>query len=218
MNKKEPLSDLEKQKRKIMRKKIIRNVMTIPEIIIVIIVIIFIKNKYEEHGKNVHQVIEYQSSPYVYIMERTNDTIEVKKKNEDKIIEAAYEIKFPKKQMTILRGYFDATFKLKSGQKTVTMDKVVSDIGKKSIRSMIHNNPDFLKTSVYKNYELEDYEQNSDYHTRGYKITKDDNNHIVAVESVWKAVETFAEKTIRIFRYSRIEWVFNNSFRSTPKR
>ena len=180
MKQKNEISDLEKQKRKIICKKIIRNLLTIPEIIIVIIVIIFLKNKYVEHSKNVHQIIEYESTPYSYTMERINDNIEVRKINEDKIVEASYEIKFSKNQMTILKGYFDATFKLKSTSKKVTMDQVISDVGKKSIRSMIHNDEDFLKTSTYKKYELEDYEQNSDYNERGYTIiNKNNKKHLI---------------------------------------
>ena len=113
------LSQQEERRRKAKRKKMIRNIMTIPEIIIVIFIALFLKNKYVDYSNSAHQILNYKSGPYIYEIHRDIDNFKVNKTKKavcaaepcevEKISE--YDIKFDKKQMKLLKVFFDLEFK-----------------------------------------------------------------------------------------------------------
>ena len=176
-NAKPILTPQEERQRKRKRKKFIRNIMTIPEIIIVILLALFLKNKYIKYSQNVHQVLTYTSNNYVYEIHRDNDNVKVMKNYRENCPVAPceiknvseYEIKFEKNEMRTVRVFLDLQFKFKSGNKTVTIDDMKTDFGKKCIYSMVHNSPSFLSYKAYNKYTIIDYEQMSSYTTRGFK-------------------------------------------------
>lgn len=172
------LTPQEIRRKKEKRKKLIRNIMTIPEIIIVVLLALFLKNKYIKYSKNVHQILNYSVNSYIYEIHRDNDQIKVlKNKKVTCPIEpceveniSEYEIKFDKNQMRALRFFIDWKFKFKSNQnKTITLADIKTDYGKRSIFSMIHNNSSFLGFETYNKYTVTDYEQLSSYTKRGYR-------------------------------------------------
>lgn len=182
-NNKKQLTPHELREKKRKRKKIIRNIMTIPEIIIVVALALFLKNKYLDYSKNVHQILNYAADQYVYEIHRDNDSIKVSKNVQETCEKqpcnlkriSDYEIKFNKTQMTIIRLFMDLKFHFKSATKTITIDDLKTEVGKRSIYSMIHNNASFLSTDTYKKYEVIDYEQMSGYPTKGYKYEPNGN-------------------------------------------
>ena len=175
---KKTLSPTEAKKRKLKRQKLIRNIMTIPEIIIVIFLAIFCKNKYIEYSENVHQILSYTSGNYIYEIRRDNNHIKVLKNVQESCTNppcttkniSEYEIKFGKNKMKVLRLYMDLEFKFKSSNKSITLDDLNTELGKKSIYSMIHNDGNFISFENYKKYSVVDYEQMSNFATKGYKF------------------------------------------------
>lgn len=170
------LTDQEKRQRKEKRKRIFRNIMTIPEIILIVLLILFLKDKYIAYSKNVHQTLIYKAEEYEYEIKRDNNDISVIKRQEiackkspcEKTETDKYQVKFSKKQMLITRVYFDVTFFFKSKKKEVNYDKLNSDIGKRTIRGIIHNDSKFLNTKLYDKYKVVDYEQMGNYEERGF--------------------------------------------------
>ena len=184
------LSASEERRRKAKRKRIIRNIMTIPEIIAVILLALFLKDKYIDYSKNVHQILNYTSDNYVYEIHRDNDAIKVVKNYRkecavapcelDKLSE--YDIKFGKKQMTVLRVFMDFKFMFKSTTKTITLDDVKTDWGKKCIYSMVHNSNYFVGFKSYKKYSIIEFEQmSSDYTQKGFKYESGDKTVNIAM-------------------------------------
>lgn len=173
------LSPQEERRRKLKRKKLIRNIMTIPEIILIVLLALFLKDKYIDYSKDVHQVLNYSAGDYLYEIHRDNKNVLVVK-NHRKECSAApceleklteYEVKFGKNQMTAIRVFMDLKFKFKNGKKDITLKDVKTDLGKKCIYGMIHNNNYFLGFKTYNKYTLLDFEQMGDYTKKGYKYT-----------------------------------------------
>lgn len=177
-NEKKELSEQEKRKIKQKRKKLIRNIMTIPEIIVIILLVLFIRDKYIAHSNNVHQTLIYKAESNIYEIKRDNDDINVVKKHEVQCItdpcEAIevdkYKVKFSKTQMITIRTYFDTIFKFKSTTKEITPEDLNTDIGQRSIRSIIHKDSKFLDTKRFEDYKIYDHEQKSDYNEKGYTL------------------------------------------------
>ncbi len=171
------LSHQQDRIKKAKRKKLIRNIMTIPEIIIVIFLALFLKNKYVDYSNAAHQILNYTSGSYIYEIHRDVDNIKVNKTKKvvcaaepcevEKIAE--YDIKFDKQQMTILKIFFDIEFKFKNETKSIDINKLKTDFGKKCIYSLIHNNGNFLSYKTYNNYSINDYEQMSSLTKKGFK-------------------------------------------------
>ena len=188
-NTKPSLTPQEERRKKRERKKLIKNIMTIPEIILVVLLALFLKNKYIAYSKNVHQILTYGSSNFVYEIHRDNDNIKVLKSYRKDCPVAPceltnlseYEIKYDKNKMRALRIFMDIEFKFKSESKSINIDDLKTDFGKKSIYSMIHNNPAFLDFKTYNKYTIMDYEQMSSYTTKGYKYTTDGDKKILSI-------------------------------------
>ena len=166
----------ERKKEKI--KRIIRNIMTIPEIILIVFLAIFLKDKYIEYSKDVHQVLTYKAGEYEYTIKRDQDNIHVEKVlkenctgsscTETKLKE--YDVNFEGKKMFAIRFYIDIKFHFKGGKKTLTPNDIKTEYGKKSIRSLIHNDEAFLGFKTYTKYEITEYEQMSGYTEKGFKV------------------------------------------------
>ena len=60
--------------------------MTIPEIIGIVLLALFLKNKYIEYSKDVHQVLNYSGGDYVYEIHRDNQNIMVIKSRRKMIL------------------------------------------------------------------------------------------------------------------------------------
>ncbi len=173
------LTPQDERRKKEKRKKIIRNIMTIPEIIIVVLLAMFLKSKYTSYSKDVHQILNYTAGTYVYEIHRDNNDIKVMKtKKKTCVLEPCevenlsdYNIKFSKNQMRAIRFFLDLQFKYKNNQtKTITYSNLKTDYGRRVIFSLIHNNSSFLGFETYNNYILKDFEQMSYFTTRGYKV------------------------------------------------
>lgn len=173
------LSPQEQRRRKQKRKRIIRNIMTIPEIIFIVLLALFLKNKYIDYSKDVHQVLNYSAGDYMYAIHRDNQTVLVVKNHRKECATAPcelekvseYEVKFGKNQMTAIRVFMDLKFKFKNGTKDVTISDIKTELGKKCLYGMIHNNDYFLGFKSYSKYTLVDFEQMGTYTKKGYKYT-----------------------------------------------
>ena len=196
------------RRKKEQRKKTIRNIMTIPEIILMILLAIFLKNRYEAYAKVAHQTLNYSADQYVYEIHRDANKIKVEKNRKIECDQppcnmenlGGYEIKFEKNQMAALRIFMDLKFFFKNDTKSVTINDIKSEYGKRCIYSMIHNDNNFLQFKTYKGYEVIDYEQMSKFTTRGYKYEKvgetrnlyiamgekDKSGYAIVVNSVYK--------------------------------
>ena len=170
------LTEQQKRQKKQKRQRIFRNIMTIPEIILIVLLIMFLKDRYIAYSKDVHQTLTYKAGRYIYEIKRDNDDINVTKKMEEActkdpcpIVEVEkYQVKYSKKQMVVIRTYFDTIFKLKSKSKEVGPSDINSDIGTRSIRSIIHKDASFLDTKIFNGYQIVDYEQLGNNKDRGF--------------------------------------------------
>ena len=171
----------ESREKKKKRKKFIRNIMTIPEVLLVIILALFLKNRYVNYAKDAHQTLTYLSDPYIFEIKRDSDKIKVLKKREQSCETPPCEnetisehtIEFDKNKMQLLLVFMDAQFKCKNGDKKILLSDIKTDFGKKCIYSMINNKDDFLKWNRYHKYKIVDYEQMSNYTTRGFKYVEE---------------------------------------------
>lgn len=187
-NKKPVLTEQEKRVRKQKRRKIIRNIMTIPEIILIVLLVIYLKDKYIAYSKDVHQTLIYKTDDFIYEIKRDNDQFNVIKKEEScenkscktEEIET-YEVKYSKKQMLVIRTYFDTIFKLKSTKKEITNKDINTEIGYRSIRSIIHKDSMFLDTKTFTDYSIADFEQKSDYNDKGYELISENDKYYLII-------------------------------------
>ena len=183
------LSPQEERMRKRKRKKMIQNIMTIPEIIIVVIVALVLKSKYIDYSKNVHQTLDYTSGDFVYEIHRDNDVIKVSKNIQTSCEQVPctlqnikdYEIKFSKNQMTFIKLFFDFKFMFKSKTLALNETGMKTELGRRSVFAMIHNEPDFISMKNYKNYTVIDYEQMSTYINRGFHYDQTTKELFVAM-------------------------------------
>ena len=177
------------KRKKEKRKKTIRNIMTIPEIIIIILLAIFLKNKYSAYAKVAHQTLNYTADNYVYEIHRDANKIKVEKNKKIDCDQppcnmenlGGYEIKFEKNQMTLLRIFMDLKFFFKNDTKSITIYDIKTEFGKRCLYSMIHNDNNFLQFKQFKDYEVIDYEQMSKFTTRGYKYEKVGDNRYLYI-------------------------------------
>jgi len=194
------LTPQEERRKRLKRKKMIRNIMTIPEIILIILLAIFLKNKYTDYSKNVHQTLNYVADNYVYEIHRDNESIKVNKNrklpcaNEPCNVETlgGYEIQFSKNQMRFLRLYLDFSFMFKSNTKSISPGNIKTSFGQRCIYSMIHNDNSFLDFKKYNDYEILDYEQMSTYTTRGYKYQLEGDRRFLYVAMGEKQTSGYA--------------------------
>lgn len=197
---KRELTPAELRRQKAKRKKMIRNIMTIPEIIAVIFLAIFLKNRYVSYSNNVHQTLNYFAGEYVYDIYRDNSAIKISK-NRKMICEqepcnvenlGGYDIQFGKNQMRALRIFMDLTFMFKSNTKSITMNDIKTDFGRRCIYSMINNEPSFLEMKGFSGYDVIDYEQMSNYTTRGYKYELQGDRRFIYVSMGEKSTSGYA--------------------------
>lgn len=208
------LSQQEMRKRKAARKKMIRNIMTIPEIIIVIIIALVLKNKYVDYSNSAHQILNYKSGSYIYEIHRDIDNFKVNKTK--KVVCAAepcevekiseYDIKFENKQMTLLKLFFDLEFKFKNETKTIEIKNLKTDFGKKCIYSFVHNNGNFLSYERYNKYSIVDYEQMSSFTKRGFKY--DSGNNTLAIAAGERQSSGYGLVVNNIFKKGNDLYVF----------
>ena len=171
----------EEREKKLKRKKFIRSIMTIPEILLVIILALFLKNRYVRYAADAHQKLTFMTDPYIFEITRDGDDIKVIK-NKQQTCETSpcenlkiseYNIEFDNNKMKYLQVFMDITFKLKSGDRTLLLNDIKTDFGKKCIYSMVNNKEDFLKWKSYHKYKIIDFEQLSNFTTKGFKYTED---------------------------------------------
>ncbi|MBR3210994.1 MAG: protease complex subunit PrcB family protein [Bacilli bacterium] len=171
------LTPQEKRRRSKKMKKIFRNIMTIPEILAIVWLALFLKDKYVDYSKDVHQVLTYSADSYVYEIHRDNQDIKVVKSHRKECAvapcelenQSEYEIHFGKNQMTALRVFMDIELKFKSANKSITYKDIKTEFGKKCLFGIIHNNDYFLGFNTYKKYATIEFEQMGDYNQKGYK-------------------------------------------------
>ena len=196
----------EERRKKAKRKRIIRNIMTIPEIILVILLALFLKNKYIEYSKDVHQILNYSAGDYIYEIHRDNDAMKVVKNHRkecatapcevEKITE--YDIKFGKKQMMLLRVFMDIELKFKSETKSIVLSDIKTDWGKRCIYSIIHNSNYFVSFKSYKNYSVIEFEQIGDQTKKGFKY--DANEKIINIAMGEKSSSGYGLVVTNVFR------------------
>ena len=182
-------SPLEEKRKKAKRKKIIRNIMTIPEIILIVLLAMFLKTKYTEYAEKAHQTLNYVAGDYLYEIHRDADKITVSKNRklvcdqEPCNVETldGYEIKFDSGKMKLLRAFMDIKFFFKNDTQSTSLSELKTTYGKRCIFSMIHNDSNFLQFKTYSGYKVLDYEQMSRYTQRGYVYENKEGSRMLYV-------------------------------------
>jgi len=163
------------KKRKI--RNILRRVLRISEFIVLVIVFFVLRSKYLYYSSHVKQVLTYKSSPYVYEINRINYDFYVTKYEEynckedntcDKREVDNYKVLFGDTRMFFIRTYFDLTFKFKNNEKIIKYIDLRTELARRSMRAIITKDPYFLSTERYKDYRIIDFEEKSEYITRGF--------------------------------------------------
>ena len=77
--------------------------------------------------------------------------------------------------------YFDVTFKLKNGRKSITERELSTNLSSRAVYSMIHHDPKFLTLKQYKEFEVLDFEQKSDYTVRGFQYEESQGHFYLTV-------------------------------------
>ena len=160
------------------RKLVVKKVFRLIEWVIVILIILVIKGKYDYYSGHVKQKITYNEYPYVYVFDRNNHDVTVTKfeksncdDNKEKCnvqTVGSYNIKFSDTQMFAVRSFFDVALKFKAGERELTSSNLNNELYERVVRALMMNDQMFLSTDRYKDYTIIDYEQKSVYKERGF--------------------------------------------------
>lgn len=220
----EPIIDKEevaRQKKLARREKFrkvknkIRKILIIPELILLILLVLFLRNKYLNYSNNVEQEIIYEYVPYRYEIHRKNYDFHVKKMKgencENKVcnpvLEDEYDITFEKYQMFLIRTYFDTTFRFKNGKKNQSIIDLRTELSSRSMHSLIQNDAKFLELKSYKKYKITDYEQKSEFKTRGFQYEELEGRFYLTI-SLGKKEENGYTMTITDVHQEGTELIF----------
>lgn len=164
------------------RKRIIRNILTIPEIILVVFLAMRLKEKYIDYSNNVNQVINYSTGKYIYEIHRNDYSIKVSKllneacdTSECERNLGNYDITFEENQLLKVRTLFDFYFSFKNGSKSMTIDDLKTKFAKKCFYSLINNDESLLGGKKFKKYKEIDFNQMSSYTRKGYQLLEQNN-------------------------------------------
>lgn len=160
------------------RKLIVKKIFRLIEWVIVILIIMVIKGRYDYYSGHVKQKITYNEYPYVYVFDRNNYDVSVSKyektncneKKESCTINSvgSYNIKFSDMQMFAVRTFFDVATRFKGAERVLTSKDLNNELYERVVRALMMNDQMFLSTDRYEKYTVVDYEQKSVYKERGF--------------------------------------------------
>jgi len=171
------------------RKKIFKRVKKIVELIIIVGLVWFCYSKYSAYSKVVNQKLTYQYDNDIFVLTRDKKSFHVdhlKKECEgenctEQIVDN-YDVKLEGFNKTLALFYFDLSFKLKSGSKTISKTDVNGLLASKAVFGLIHNDPLFLGFfSQYNGYTIMSTEQKSDYKLRGFHFEERSGHNCLAI-------------------------------------
>ena len=163
------------EKRRNLRKSFLK-VRNIVEIVVFVVVVFVLFINYRSYSAKTNQQLTYQFKSNIFELYRVKEKLYVVEKvntcegevcKEDEV--KKYDIKYGKLQTFMIHLYFDITFKLKNGRKSITERDLNTSLSSKAVYSMIHHDPKFLTLKQYRRFEVLDFEQKSDYTVRGYQ-------------------------------------------------
>lgn len=165
------------------RNRIIRNILTIPELIIVIFLGMHLKEKYIDYCSNVNQIINYSVGEYIYEIQRDDENIKVSKflnqecenENCEKNL-GNYDINFGETEMFSIRTLFDIYFSFKSGSKSLQSEEIKTSFVKKIFYSIVNNDQSLIFGKAYKGYKEVEFSELSSYTKRGFQLLNQNGN------------------------------------------
>ena len=173
------------------RKLLVRRVTRLLQWVIIILIILFIRNRYISYSDRAVQKLTYKSFPYTYVIDRNARDFKVTKMMETDCKEeetkckvnnlASYDLKLDDYQKYAIRTYFDFAFKFKNGDKYITKNDLNNELAERAIWTAITNDSTFLSMDRYKNYQIVDYEQKSDYKEKGFYYDEDENRMYITI-------------------------------------
>jgi len=207
---------LEEKKKRDKRKKFLKNLLTIPELLIVILLAVFLKSKYIDYSKNAHQTLNYTVDSYLYTIERDADSIIVLKDKKkacpippcEYAREKETEIKFSKMPMTLIKTFLDIKFLFQSTSKEVKITDIKTGFGRRCIYSLINNDESFLKYNKFHKYKVSDYEQMSSYTKRGYLYVETGNRRVLSIAMGEKPTGGYSLSVTNIYKKGNDFYVY----------
>lgn len=173
------------------RKLLVRRISRLLQWIIIILIILFLRGRYLSYTDRAVQKLTYKNFPYTYVIERNARDFSVTKMEDVDCKDiknkcttnnlASYNIKFENYQMLIIRTYFDFVFRFKNGEKSITKADLNNEYAERSIWSIMTKDGAFLSMDRYKNYQIIDYEQKSDYKEKGFYYDEDDSKIYITI-------------------------------------